>query len=528
MGNKQKLIDMIDKAQGGLDSYLGYFNDYYMAYKALLDKQAVKYLELKGKSNIPFYYIMNKLSRIRADFVEAYFTNKQFAKINEKPTLKKGNYYNPVLGNFIPFLDTKINHEAIKALQNAVDYYTIDDENCDLFEELSKAFEDLFIYGTVALKVWWDNGIKVEAIEIKDIMYDSQAKTSKDNKYKVHNITLTPNEIKAYQEKGIFDINVDLEKIAPGYKNNKYKRIKLQEVYETKDDEVFVSTIFNRDIVLRENKKIEFIDPLTIGKIKNQKVNPNGDDSAVRTYGDSIIAPLMPIQREITILRNQQLDIVDRQLNPRYLTNDNNLNPFDFTNQKQLIIKGDPNKIKELNMPNIKDSIFNVDRLSVEGQEAIGVTDYNSGNSNNKQLNNTATGISILTSESNKILAHYIRCCNETLIKPLFRKITELVWAYGDAKFFYGINREQKIEYRVGVDVGLGATNKEQQLNSKTTAYQGMLQLAQLTGKEQEIQKAEKFYYKEILPLLGVENYEEYYKDGINNITEQPTQITGE
>ena len=149
----------------------------------------------------------------------------------------------------------------------------------------------------------------------------------------------------------------------------------------------------------------------------------------------------------------------------------------------------------------------------MEGQEAIGVTDYNSGMSNNKQLNATATGISILTSESNKILGHLLRGCNETLIKPLFRMITDLVWAYGDAKFFYGIDRTQQLEYKVGVDVGLGATNKEMQLNSKMAAYKGMMELATMMQDPNRMKKAEKFYYKEILPLMGVENYEEYYQE---------------
>lgn len=512
---KQQIISLIRKAEDGYDQYSSDFVTFYMAYKAVMSSDALKYLEESGKSHTPFYYIMNKLQRIRADFIEAYFTNKQFAKINEKPSLK-GTYYNPVLDQFVPFSRqnfSNMNHIAINALQNAVDYYTIDDENCNLYEQLSIAFDFLFIYGTPAIKVWWDNGIKVETIDMKKIKYDPEAKSAKSCKYKVHDIDLTVDEIKEYMNQGIFESDIDLEKVAPGHKDNPHKRITLQEVYEIKGIDIYVTTVCNKDIILRDEIKIDGDDPITVGIIKNQIINPDGDENAVRTYGDSIMGPLIPLQYEMTVLRNQQLDIVDRQLNPRYISNDANLNPFDFFNQKQQIIKGDPNKTKELQTPNMKDSIFNIDRLSVEGQEAIGVTDYNSGNSSNKQLNNTATGISILTSESNKILAHYLRSCNETLIKPLFRKIVNLVWMYGDAKFFYGVDRTQEIEFQVGVDVGLGATNKEQQLNSKTIANKGMMEFATLTQDPIRLDRAEKFYYKEILPLLGVENYEEYYNE---------------
>ena len=511
--DKKKLCELVNKAELGFKEYLGFFTNYFMAFQALQDEKVVKYLDSKNKSNIPFYYIANKIQRVKADFIEAYFTNKQFAKINEKPSLK-GSYFNPVTGSYVPFsrMDySQMGHEAIKALQTAVDYYTVDDDECDLFMELSKIFDNLFIYGTAPCKVYWNNGIKLEAIEIKDIYYDPNGSSAKDNKYCVHIIYLTVEEIEELIEQGVFE-QIDMDKVAPDRESEPYKRIELQEIYEKKGEITYVSTMFNKDVILRRGVEVA-IDPITTGIIKTQKIDPNGDDAAVRTYGDAIIAPLIPLQREMTVLRNQQLDIVDRQLNPRYITNDNMLNPFDFTNQKQTVIRGNPDKLKELQTPNMKDSVFNVDRLSVEGQEAIGVTDYNSGNSSNKQLNNTATGISILTSESNKILSHYIRCCNETLIKPLFKKIVELVWLYGDAKFFYGIDRTQKLEYSIGVDVGLGATNKEQHFNSKNIAHQGMMQFATLMQDPARIQKAEKFYYKEILPLLGIENYEEYYNE---------------
>lgn len=510
---KRELNEMISRAQSGLDTYMPYFQEYYKSYKAMLSEEARKYFKESGKSSLPFYYILVKLQRIQADFVEAYFTNKQFAKINEKPTIK-GTYYDVRTNQFVQFgINRHIHHASVKALQNAVDYYTVDDENCKLYEELSKASEDLLMYGTVAVKCSWENGIKIETKDIKDIAYDPNSRNYYDSRYVTEKIYLTVDEIVELRNSGAFDSEIDIEKIAPDHKNNKYKRICITEVYEKIGGKWYVSSVFNTDTVLRDKVNLPYGNPIFVGTIRNQKIDPIGDDTAVRVYGDSIIAPLIPLQREMTILRNQQLDIVDRQLNPRFITNDPLVNPFDFVNQKKRLIQGNKDKIHQIDTPNIKDSIFNLDRLSVEGQEAIGVTDYNSGNASNKQLNDTATGISILTSESNKILAHYIRGYNETLIKQLFTKITDLVWAYGDARFFYGIDRTLKLEYQVGVDVGLGATNKEMQLQSRMVAYKGIMELATLTQDPIKLERAEKFFYKEILSLLGIENYEEYYSD---------------
>lgn len=538
--DKVRLVEMINKSQAGLDNVMPHFIGLYNAYQALLDEKAIKYLDSKGKSRIPYYLIMTKLQKIHADFVEAYFTNKSFAKISAKKTLKSV-YYDAQTDSFIPFsrgLYDGMTASAISSLQNAIDYYTSDDEDgvsC-LYTPLVKAFRQLQIYGTAILKVYWDSatdGIVVEKIELKDIKFDTEAKSFNDCKYMVHDIYMTKNEILEHRDNGFFLPDADYEKINSNTGTNtfsenpsEFKRFKLQEVYEKSKNKWYVSTIWNEQVVLR--LKVELPDglPFVVGTIKEQEVKPDGTDNTVQVYGDSISAPLIPLQREMTILRNQQLDIVDRQLNPRYIIGDKNINPFDFTNQKVSVIRGNGEQVKELQTPNMRDSNFNVDRLGVEAQEIIGVTDYAATGA--KQMNKTATGMSILTSESSKILQHLLRGANETLIKPLFRKISHLVWTYGNAELFWGIDRTQKLDYQVGVDVGLGATNKETALNGKTVAYNKMIESAQLKlqlGQDatKDLLVAQKFLYQEIFPLLGVENFEEYSNENAGQFENNPT-----
>lgn len=529
---KNRLIEMINRSQMGLDDLMPTFLKLFNAYQALLDENVVKYLDSKGKSRIPYHMIMTKLQRIHADFVEAYFTNKQFAKINERKSLK-GSYFDARTQKFIPFsrgVYDGMTAKAIEALQSAIDYYTAEsDENC-LYDPLTKVFKQLQIYGTGILKVYWDDDIEIEKIDIKDIKFDTEATSWDDCKYFVHDIYITKKDILEYRDKGIFLPDAEYDKINTDARVNtfnqnpeEFKRYKLQEVYEEiEGDKWVVSTIWNKDVVLRDKVELPDGNPFIVGTIRDQEVKPDGTDTTVRVYGDAIAAPLIPIQQEMMVIRNQQLDIIDRQLNPRYIINDAKINPFDFSNQKMTAIRGDGSQVKELQTPNMRDSNFNVERLGVEAQEIIGVTDY--GATGAKQMNKTATGMSILTSESSKILQHLLRGANETMIKPLFKKIAHLVWTYGSAEFFWGIDRTQKLDYQVGVDVGIGATNKETALNGKTMAYSKMMEMAQLkmqiTGDIKSIEKAEKFLYQEIFPLLGVENFEEYESEQLNEAAE--------
>jgi hypothetical protein len=425
---KIELISMIDKSQSGLDNVMPVFNELYKAYKALMDKDVVQYMDGVGKSRIPYYMIMNKLQKINASFVEAYFTNKQFAKINEKPSLK-GSYFNPMVGAFVPFsrgADDGMTHHAIEALQNSVDYYTTEDDQSILYYALTEAFEDIEIYGTGIVKADWNDGLLVEKIELKDIKFDVEAVIQGKLKYAVHDIYLTKDEIINYAQSGIFDSNINYQEILRNSNNDSsnnpntpenFTMFKLQEIYELKQGKWTVTTMYNKKQIFREQIELPFGFPFIIGKIKNQKNKPDGteDTNTVKVYGDSICGPLIPIQREMTILRNQQIDIATAP--PKYITNAN-INPFDFINKNVPIIKGNPNDFQEIPKPNIKDSIFNVDKLETEAQDIIGVVDY--GANNGKQMNKTATGMSILTSESSKILQHLLRGCNETLMKPLF------------------------------------------------------------------------------------------------------------
>lgn len=536
----EELSQKIDKSQSGLDTVMPVFRDLYTAYKAMLNEEVIKYMDNMGKSRVPYYLIMNKLQKINAKMIEAYFSNKQFAKINEKRNIKK-TVSIPLAGQLI---EVNINNvemikAAIDALQFAVDYYTTEDDESQIYHALTLAFEDLQIYGTCIIKADWAENLVCERIHIKDIKFDVEAENQNQLEYAVHDIYLTKEKILSLRDKGVFG-NFNAEDIKPTETDNQNqvkdaKRIKLQEVYEKIDGAWYVSTIYDKKVILRDKVALPMGFPFIIGKLKNQKNNPDGTENGttVMIYGDTIIAPLIPLQREMTILRNQMLE--DATEKTRWIIKDNTINPFDFTNRNIPAIKtkGNPQTdFKEIPTGNSRDKQYNVDKIEIESQEAIGVVDY--GANSGKQMNKTATGMSILTEESNTILQFLLRNCNETLIKPLFRRITQLVWAYGSQDLFYGIDRNMDLEYTIGVDVGLGATNKQQQLEAKNVALAKMMEFATMKmqvgiGGAEEILRAEKFLHNEIFPLMGIENFEEYSNDNNRqdgNIAENPNMGT--
>lgn len=518
----RKLVNKIEKSQAGLDATMPSFVLLYNAYKAFLDQDVVEYLDSVGQKRLPIYYIMDKLQKINAKFIEAYFTNKQFAKINEKPSLVSSNISIPLAGQLFQVEDQniEITRESIKKLQNAVDHYTTEDDDSVLYHSLSAALYDMLGYGNGIIKCDWSDQLIIERIHLKNLKFDVEAEDINNLKYCVHDIYMTKDEIMRLKDGGVFkDANYEQVKAEETNENQveSARRIKLQEVYELIDDTWKVTTIFDKKIILREDVELPMGLPFILGKIKLQRNNPDGseDSNSVLIYGDSIAAPLIPIQQAVTILRNQMLD--DATAEQRWIIKDQSINPFDFANKNLPAIRttGSIADFKEIPTGYAKDKQYNTDKLELDGQESVGIVDY--GSNDGKGMNNTATGMSILTSESNTMLQHLLRGCNETLIKPLFRRITKLVWAYGDAKFFYGVDRTAELEYNVGVDVGLGATNKEQQIQSKNIAYSKMIEIAQMQPdpmKQQlEIENAKKFMYREIFPLMGIENFEEYYKD---------------
>jgi hypothetical protein len=119
------------------------------------------------------------------------------------------------------------------------------------------------------------------------------------------------------------------------------------------------------------------------------------------------------------------------------------------------------NNIRELPAPRIDQSIFDIDKLEAEAQDIFGISKMSQGLNDRKNLNQTATGISILTQEGASVIDDTNRAFNESFFRPLLRRVITLIYKYKTSDRFAQIDRSQPMRQRVVIDVGIGSTNKE-------------------------------------------------------------------
>ena len=332
---------------------------------------------------------------------------------------------------------------------------------------------------------------------------DPDATGNEDINYLVHNIYLSKNQIYRLIDNGIF--TPESEIIRENEAIKLYQREKIQEVYYKLENIWYCATMWKEN-KLRDTPLQDGL-PFIIGNLIPQ-ITYN-DEDGVRLYGESPISIILPLQQEINTRRNQQIDAIDLSLNPRVLLQlGGGIDPIAFKKGAGEIIScNDPNAVKFFTPPSINEGSFDVQRLDLEAQEAIGVTAYNSG-VNSTQLNQTATGVSILSSEANTRIQSLIRSYNETFIEPMLTRLAKLIYKY-DTKFFTLEMSKPPLDLVASINTGLGATNKQLQLQNYQVAFNMFAQIQNVQGMLRIVQ--------DMLPLLGIKNKEDYFNPEMLN-----------
>jgi hypothetical protein len=230
---------------------------------------------------------------------------------------------------------------------------------------------------------------------------------------------------------------------------------------------------------------------------------------------------MIPLQDEYTALRNKQLEAVDKQLTPQFLaTKMSGLKEADLNSNKKKIEVSDLSMVKELPQPNINQSIFNVEKLDQEMQEVSGVTKFMQGIASGAAQ--TATGMTILTQESNEIIADIIRSLNESFFEPLIARMVRLIYKYDENPLLYGLDRSKDIKFKVVINAGVGATNKEVLLNNITTAEQTAMQMVSIAANLGDAEKAKRYLevldelYSKKLAVIGFKGIAHTFKGGVD------------
>ncbi|MCD8212678.1 MAG: tape measure protein [Campylobacter sp.] len=185
--------------------------------------------------------------------------------------------------------------------------------------------------------------------------------------------------------------------------------------------------------------------------------------------------------------------------------------------QKQDIYKsyyeqiGDYAKLWEIEQSRLQAKLSGA---NITGSEVSGISPQQNGVTTIRQ--ETATMASIMANEGSVRLQGYIRTFNETFFEPIFERLAFLVWKYGDPMFFAGYQRKDIPSFKVNINTGIGALNKEVQKKSLIDAgglivqqFGMCLQLGDQQGAAR-MQAANERLLLELLPLYGIKNADEF------------------
>jgi len=462
--SKAQMILLKDTAMRGYDQHEADFLTLEQAYIGTVDERQRTSLKKRRKSSLEIQIIKPKVMKVTREIMKSFFGGNELAKITPENSEDK---------------------DLVKALSEELKDYARTEK---FYTRCKPSIRNQLVYGTSVSKVYWaNNNVRIENCSLADVWIDPYAQDADSVKYVVHRITsLTIGDIKRWVQarwddrsdrtNGLVEVNpssVDWTKFA----NNsaamngsvedvgEYARPEMYEIYRITPNGWTVSTMMDNEEFMRLEEPLNDGNPFIISQQDPQFVGIK--ETPVRGYGAPFIDAMIPLQKEYAIRRNQQIDAIDMQLNMRLLTTKNNgLREEDLNSQRKKLEVSDPNMVVPLPTPRIDQSFFDTDKLESEMQEISGVTKYSQGINDKANLNQTATGMSILAQEGSGTIDDVNRSVNESFFTPIVHRIVHLIYKYKESERFANVTRLGTLKAKILIDVGTGSTNKEMQLNN--------------------------------------------------------------
>ena len=486
INKKTRILTLIDEAKKGYDLYRKDFTLLESAYLNILAPELLEDLKSRRKSHITPQIIRAKVRKVAISVMKTYFENDEFAKLTP-------DSINP---NEI---------DDIRRLQKALDVWTT--KRINLYTRFKPIVNDALVYGTPVVKVYWNDGLRVSRVKIRDFYLDPNATSVYDIQYCVHRVFTTVGRLrKQFGRKfkwrdyvGQTDAAGKVSIIDIGDAS----RVEVMDVYRFEGGKWLVSTVLPDQTFIRIDEELKDGLPFIVGNVEPQFVRID-DPNVVEAYGASFIEPMIALQEEYTITRNQQVDAIDKLFNPQYLaTKTSGLNERDLMSGRKKVTVSQLTEVQQIPIPRIDPSMFQVDRLDSEMQEVSGITKYNQGLNDSKNLNQTATGVSILTEEGNAVISDIIRALNESLFEPAIRRMVRLIYKYDTSPNMIGIDRSRNLRFFVTINAGVGAVNNEILLNNISAAEGTAMQNAKLHAELQDFEGTKR--YLDVLDELFAE-----------------------
>jgi hypothetical protein len=449
MAVRAEIIALRDDAIAGFTRHREDFIRLEHGYLNILSEKQRLSLTQRRKSTLTPNLILPKVQMVVRDVMKAFFSNDELADL--------------AVENGAEEEDERVNEILIEEVK---DY----SRETNLYLKTKPIVRNILIYGTGISKVYWssaENSVKIEECKLDTVFVDPYAPNASDIRFLVHRVgSMTIADMKRQYKKFEVDWAAYVDDSLVGENQSTdteigdYQRIEFFEVYRKKAGKWYVTTILNDDTILRLDVQLKDGLPFIVGTIDPQFVTLNEPVPPVRAYGSSFIAPLLPIQVENTIKRNQQIDATDVQLNQRFIvTKTSGLREDDLLSNRKKITVDDINGIRELPIPRLNDSIFDTQQLAHEAEEISGVTKFTQGlDSGGKEK--TAREVMALQSQGSSVTDDINRAFNEAFYRPLVRRIVTLIYKYKTSPRFVGIDRKRPLKQKITINVGVGSTNK--------------------------------------------------------------------
>lgn len=501
---RNELIALKDEAIAGYTKHKKDFEALESGYFNILPEAQLKSLRSRRKSALAPNLIKPKVDKIVRDMLKTFFGSDEIAKISPDDAADEHE-----------MLISEVLNEELKDFAR----------DSNLYSKCRPIARGALVYGTTITKVYWsvaENTIRVENCSLRDAYIDPHAQNSLAVKYLVHRVSsMTIADAKKQFSKAAvnWDDYVQSESGSRTQDNaiGDYQRVEFFDIYRKRGTHWYVSTLLSDDTILRSDVLLKDGLPFIVSDIEAQMLLIQEGDFPVMAYGSSFIAPLLPIQIENTIKRNQQIDASDLQLNQRFLTTSTSgLREEDLiANRKKLTVDSISN-VRELPTPKLDGSIFNTQQLEQEAQEISGITKYSMGMNDKANLNQTATGMSILSQEGSSVIDDINRAWNESFFRPFINRCVLLLFKYKVSSRFYGIDRTKKLRQKIVINAGVGSTNKTLIIQNIDNAINSAMQSVKVFMSTQDIERAKKYTI-----MLDKLNEEKIKNLGLESVIEE-------
>ncbi|CUU91338.1 Bacteriophage head to tail connecting protein [Campylobacter hyointestinalis subsp. hyointestinalis] len=484
-----KFNKLIKKSKNGYAKYGDSFKALNNAYLLNYSDEKKQFLQRHDKSALYFPKLNAKAKRIMDALSQTYFESDKMA-----------------------LLENNINSDdrIIEMWQYAFDYYC---KNINLYAILQPEFLKVSFLGTSIAKIYWDNDKpNIEMLDIDKVFFDPNAKNYDDLRYIIHEFSLTKDDIKGYIKNKVYK-NTNLEFDS----DDEYKRYRLYDIYELKKGKWLLSTIFDDKAILREEVELKDGLPIICGYTLAQ-VKKIGESGFIGVYGEPPLASILSLQDEFNSLKNASIEATKQHLYPKLLVDKNaQIDRDELINPTSPIYVKNLGAVSVLPKPDIHFATLNIQAIDNDMSETSGVSPQQNGATSVRA--ETATMSSIMANEGSVRLNGYIRTYNETFIEPLFYQFAKLIYKYGDPMFFIGVDRSEVMSFKLNLECGIGALNKEVQKRNLIESsnllgnhFQMCLAVQDTQGAEL-IKDAHEELISKLMPLFGVKDFDKYRKE---------------